>query len=134
MHGLGPDELRYFVYQPKHLADFPNNAQAYGEVPWFTPAAFYHQMGWFDRNVSTLHKLPPVEEAQRTVALMGGRKKVLQAAKQSFAKRELAWAAQLGNYLFTIDQTDADARKFLAEVYRALGQTSLSIIGRTFFT
>ena len=133
LHGLGPDDLRYFVYQPKHLAAFPNNAQAYGEMPWFTPATFYHQMGWFDRNLSTLHKIPPVEEAQRTVALMGGRKKVLQAAKLSFSKRELAWAAQLGNYLFTIDQTDADARKLLAEVYRALGQTSVSVIGRSFF-
>ncbi|MCH6233611.1 alkyl sulfatase dimerization domain-containing protein [Cognataquiflexum rubidum] len=133
LHGLGPDELRYFVYQPKHLAAFPNNAQAYGEVPWFTPAAFYHQMGWFDRNLSTLHKLPPVEEAQRTVALMGGRKKVLQAAKASFAKREFAWAAQLGNYLFTIDAKDTEARKLLADVYRAMGQTSLSVIGRSFF-
>lgn len=133
LHGLGPDELRYFVYQPKHLAAFPNNAQAYGEVPWFTPAVFYHQMGWFDRNLSTLHKLPPVEGAQRTVALMGGRKKVLQAAKTAFAKRELAWSAQLGNYLFTIDSKDTDARKLLADVYRAMGQTSLSVIGRSFF-
>jgi len=133
LHGLGPDDLRYFVYQPKHLAAFPNNAQAYGEVPWFTPATFYHQMGWFDRNVSTLHKIPPVEEAQRTVALMGGRKKVLQEARNSFAKRELAWAAQLGNYLFTIDPKDAEARKLLADVYRAIGQTSLSVIGRSFF-
>lgn len=133
LHGLGPDELRYFIHQPKHLAEFPNNAQAYGEIPWYAPAAFYHQMGWFDRNLSTLHKLPPVEEAQRTVALMGGRKKVLQAAKASFAKRELAWAAQLGDYLFTIDPKDTEARKLLSEVYRALGQTSLSIIGRSFF-
>lgn len=133
LHGLGPDELRYFVYQPKHLAAFPNNAQAYGEVPWFTPAVFYQQMGWFDRNLSTLHKLPPIEEAQRTVTLMGGRKKVLQAAKASFAKRELAWSAQLGNYLFTIDSKDTDARKLLADVYRAMGQTSLSVIGRSFF-
>jgi len=132
LHGLGPDELRYFVYEPKHLAEFPNNAQAYGEIPWYTPALFYFQMGWFDRNVSTLYKLPPVEEAQRTVALMGGRKKVLQAAKESFVKRELAWAAQLGNYLYTIDQKDTETRKFLADVYRALGQTSVSMIGRSF--
>lgn len=133
LHGLTPDELRYFVYQPKHLSEFPNNAQAYGEIPWFMPASFYHQLGWFDRNLSTLHKLPPVEEAQRTVALMGGRKKVLQAAKQSFSKLELAWAAQLGNYLFTIDKTDAEARKLLADVYRSLGQSSVSVIGRSFF-
>ena len=132
LHGLGPDDLRYFVYQPKHLAAFPNNAQAYGEIPWFTPAVFYLQMGWFDRNLSTLHKLPPVEEAQRTVELMGGRKKVLQAAKAAFAKRELAWAAQLGNYIYTIDPKDAEVRKLLADVFRAMGQSSLSMIGRAF--
>jgi alkyl sulfatase BDS1-like metallo-beta-lactamase superfamily hydrolase len=132
LHGLGPDDLRYFVYQPKHLTDFPNNSEAYGEVPWFPPAVYYHQLGWFDRNVSTLYKLPPAEEAQRLVALMGGREKVFEAAKQSFDTSELTWAAQLGNYLFTIDPNDAETRKLLADVYRALGQTSVSVIGRSF--
>jgi len=82
--------------------------------------------------VSTLYKLPPAEEAQRLVALMGGREKVFEAAKQSFDRSELAWAAQLGNYLFTIDPKDAETRKLLADVYRALGQTSVSVIGRSF--
>jgi alkyl sulfatase BDS1-like metallo-beta-lactamase superfamily hydrolase len=132
LHGLGPDELRYFVYQPKHLSDFIYNSQAYGEITWYPQAVFYHQMGWFGRDVSTLYKLPPVDEAQRLVALMGGRKKVLQIAKQSFAKQELAWAAQLGNYLFTIDPKDEETRKLLTEVYRGLGQTSVSFIGRAF--
>jgi alkyl sulfatase BDS1-like metallo-beta-lactamase superfamily hydrolase len=133
LHGLGPDDLRYFVYQPKHLSDFIYNSEAYGEVNWYPPAVFYHQMGWFDRNVSTLHKLPPMEEAQRIVAMMGGRTKVLQEARKSFAKRELAWAAQLGNYLFTIDAKDTETKKFLSEVYRAFGQSSKSFIGRAFF-
>jgi alkyl sulfatase BDS1-like metallo-beta-lactamase superfamily hydrolase len=133
LQGLGPDDLRYFVYQPKHLSDFIYNSEAYGEVNWYPPAVFYHQMGWFDRNVSTLHKLPPTEEAQRIVGMMGGRKKVLQEARKSFAKRELAWAAQLGNYLFTIDSKDTETRKFLSEVYRAFGQNSKSFIGRAFF-
>jgi alkyl sulfatase BDS1-like metallo-beta-lactamase superfamily hydrolase len=133
LHGLGPDDLRYFVYQPKHLSEFIYNSEAYGEVNWYPPAVFYHQMGWFDRNVSTLHKLPPMEEAQRIVAMMGGRTKVLQEARKSFAKRELAWAAQLGNYLFTIDAKDTETKKFLSEVYRAFGQSSKSFIGRAFF-
>jgi alkyl sulfatase BDS1-like metallo-beta-lactamase superfamily hydrolase len=133
LHGLTPDELRYFVYRPRHLSEFPNNAQAYGEIPWFTPALFYFQLGWFDRNVSNLHKLHPLEEAQRTVELMGGHDRVLQAAKQAYDKKEFAWAAQLGSYLYTIDRKDADTRKLLGAVYRALGQSSVSMIGRTFF-
>ena len=133
LHGLGPDDLRYFVYQPKHLSEFIYNSQAYGEVSWYPPAVFYHQMGWFDRNVSNLHKLPPQEEAQRIVAMMGGRKKVLQEARKSFAKREFAWAAQLGNYLYTIDSKDNETRSLLSELYRAMGQISKSFIGRAFF-
>jgi len=133
LHGLGPDDLRYFVYQPKHLGEFIYNSQAYGEINWYPQAVFYHQMGWFDRNVSNLQKLPQQEEAQRLVTMMGGRKKVLQEARKSFAKKEYAWAAQLGNYLFTIDPKDNEVRSLLSELYRTMGQISNSFIGRAFF-
>lgn len=132
LQGLTPDELRYFVYQPKRLAEFPNNYEAYGEIPWYTPAVFYFQIGWFDRDLSNLHKLPPMEEAQRLVELMGGREKVLQAANESYGKKEFAWAAQLGNYLYTINSEDKDARMLLSKAYRQLGHISKSMIGRSF--
>lgn len=58
LKGLGPDDLRYFIYKPAHLANAYYNAEVYGETPWFPPAVFYFQMGWFDRDATKLFKLP----------------------------------------------------------------------------
>lgn len=133
LHGLGRDELRYFIYRPKHLAEPAYTGEMYGEMHWMPEGIFNHQMGWFDRDVSSIHRLPPVEEAKRLVELMGGRSKVLDAAKTAQTKKEYAWAAQLGNYLYVLDKQDKDVRKLLAEVYRTMGQLSFGSIGRNFF-
>ena len=58
LRGLRPDELRYFIYKPQHLADAPYNAETYGETPWYPPAIFYYQMGWYDRDPAKFHSLP----------------------------------------------------------------------------
>lgn len=132
LHGLGPDALRYFVYEPKHLADDPNNAQSYGETSWFTPAMYYYQLGWYDGEPSNLYRLPPKDEATRLVALMGGTDKVITAARTAFDNKEYAWAAQLINYVYTIDPQDKVARQLLADAARKLGQLAPSSIGRGF--
>jgi alkyl sulfatase BDS1-like metallo-beta-lactamase superfamily hydrolase len=41
LQGLGPDDLRYFIYKPQHLAEAYYNAETYGETPWYSPAVFY---------------------------------------------------------------------------------------------
>lgn len=132
LHGLGPDDLRYFIYKPKHLDETIYNAEVYGETPWFPPAIFYYQMGWFDRDVTKLWQLPPKEEAKRLVALMGGRDKVLTAANEALEKKEYAWAAQLVNYIYTIDPGDAGSRAIKIKALRKLGQLSMGSIGRSF--
>lgn len=132
LHGLGPDDLRYFIYKPRHLAEAPNNAEVYGETPWYPPAVFYFQMGWFDRDVTKLWQLPPKEESKRLVELMGGRAKVIAAANEALGKKEYAWAAQLVNYVYKLDPGDAEARKIKAQALRKLGQLAMGSIGRSF--
>ena len=132
LHGLGPDDLRYFIYKPKRLADAYYNAESYGETPWFPPAIFYYQMGWYTREPSTIFQLPPKDEANRLVALMGGRNKVLASARTSLEKQEYAWAAQLVNYVYVLDPDDKEARQIKADALRKLGQLAMSSIGRSF--
>ncbi len=132
LHGLGPDDLRYFIYKPKHLAETIYNAEVYGETPWFPPAIFYYQMGWFDRDVTKLWRLPSKEEAKRLVNLMGGRNKVVAAANDALEQKEYAWAAQLVNYIYMLDPRDAEARTIKAKALRKLGQLSMGSIGRSF--
>lgn len=132
LHGLGPDDLRYFIYQPRHLAENPYNAQVYGESAWFPPAIYNFQMGWFDRDACKLWQLPPREASVRLVALMGGRDNVLAAAREAWEKKEYAWTAQLVNYLYIIDPKDTDVREVKANALRRLGQLSMGSIGRSF--
>ena len=132
LQGLGPDDLRYFIYKPQHLADAYYNAETYGETPWFSPAMFYYQMGWYDRNPSKLFQLPPQETAQRLVDLMGGRDAVVATAQSALDKNEYAWAAQLIDYIYEIDPKDAEARTIRANALRKMGQLTMSSIGRAF--
>jgi len=132
LRGLGPDELRYFVYKPRHLAETTFNAEVYGESSWYPPAIFYFQMGWFDRDVTKLWQLPPKEEAARLVSLMGGKEKVVAAASEALENKEYAWAARLVNYVYRVDPGDAKARSVKSQALRKLGQLSMGSIGRSF--
>lgn len=133
LRGLGPEELRYFVYQPKVLRDAYYNAQSYGESPWFPAAIYQYQLGWFDGDATELAKLPPKETSARLVELMGGPAKVIAAAQEALDKKEYAWAAQLVDNVYRIDPENADARTVKADALRAMGQVSPSLIGRAFF-
>ena len=132
LKGLGPDDLRYFVYKPKHLSEPAYNKELYGETSWFTPATFYFGLGWYDRDATKLYKLPPAEESKRLVALMGGRDKVVAAARAALDNKEYAWAAQLVNHVYVLNPKDEDARKVKIDALRKLGQLSTSSIGRSF--
>ncbi len=132
LQGLGPDDLRYFVQKPDHLANAYYNAETYGETSWFPPAIYYYQFGWYDREPSKLFKIAPKDEAQRLVALMGGRDAVLRATRESADKKEYAWAAQLVHYAYQCDPLDAEVRQLKADMLRKLGQLSMSSIGRAF--
>ncbi|MBP0021486.1 MAG: MBL fold metallo-hydrolase [Cyanobacteria bacterium SBLK] len=130
LRGLGPDDLRYFIYKPQHLADAYYNAETYGETPWYPQAVFDYQMGWFDRDSTKLFQLPPQETAQRLVALMGGRDAVVAAAQSALDNNEYAWAAQLINYVYEINPKDVGARTIKANALRKMGQLSMGSIGR----
>ena len=122
--GLGPDDLRHFVTFPTYLDEAPINLQSYGEISSYSPAIFYQTVGWYDNDAANLKPLAPVDEAQRLVPLMGGREKVLAAAKAALDKKEYAWAAKLVNQLYLIDNQDKEARQLKAECLRQMAYVS----------
>ncbi len=132
LRGLGSEELRHFVYQPQALREPYYNAQTYGEIPWFPPAIYQYQLGWYDGDATELTKLPPRETSARLVALMGGPDKVVAAAREALDKKEYAWAAELVQHVCRIDPDHAGARTVKTQALRVLGQVSPSSIGRAF--
>jgi alkyl sulfatase BDS1-like metallo-beta-lactamase superfamily hydrolase len=122
--GLGPDDLRHFVQFLDYLDAVPNNIQAYGEISSYSPAIYYQAVGWYDNDAVNLKQLAPIEESRRLVPLMGGRDKVLDAAKTAMDKGELTWAGQLVNHLYRLDPQDQEVRQFKADVLRQMAYVS----------
>ena len=122
--GLGPDDLRHFVKFPKYLDEAPINLQSYGEISSYPPAIYYQTVGWYDNDAANLKPLAPVEEARRLVPLMGGREKVIAAAREALKNKEYAWAAKLANQLYLLDNQDKDARQLKADALRQMAYVS----------
>jgi len=129
--GYGPDDLRHMVKMPAYLEEDPHNFQSYGELSFQTPAIYYHTVGWWDGDGATIFRPSPEEAAERIVALIGGRDKVLKEAEKAYEKKEYAWAAQLVNYLYKLDAQDKDVRLFKAKVLRQLAYLSTGANARS---
>jgi len=129
--GYGPEDLRHLVKMPAYLEEDPHNFQSYGELSFQTPAIYYHTVGWWDGDAATIFRPSPEEEAERIVALIGGRDRVLDEARKAYDKKEYAWAAKLVNYLYTLDAKDRDVRLFKAEVLRQLAYLSTGANARS---
>jgi len=130
--GLGPDEIRHEIYYPPHLREIPENAQTYGENIHFPAAIYQYAVGWFDNDVTKLFKIHPDDEAERMVALMGGRDKVVAAAQNALEEREYAWAAQVIQYAYRLDPTDKEVRQLKADILRKMGHLATGSIPRAF--
>jgi len=122
--GKGPDDLRHLVRLPDYLREVPNNLENYGEISSYPPAIYYQSVGWYDNDAAHLAPVAPMDEAERIVPLVGGRDAVLAAAEEAMEKKEYSWAAQLVNYLYRLDPTDADARRIKAEALRQMAYVS----------
>lgn len=130
--GLGPDEIRHEIFYPPHLEEVPENAQIYGESIHFPAAIFQYAIGWFDNDVTKLFSIHPRDEAERLVALIGGRDAVVAAAADALERKEYAWAAQLIQYVFVLDPQDAEVRQLKADSLRAMGHLTTGSIPRAF--
>ncbi len=132
--GLTPEELAQVVKLPAHLGGTkPWMEEFYGTVSHSVRQIYQGYLGWFQGDPLKLDPVPPVESARRHVALMGGRDKVLTAARAAYDKGEFQWSAELATYLIRIDQKDKDARALKANAFRELGYAQININWRNWY-
>jgi alkyl sulfatase BDS1-like metallo-beta-lactamase superfamily hydrolase len=130
--GLTPAEIRHAIYIPEHMQGIPENAQSYGETIHFPEAIYNYVIGWFDGDVTELFKVAPMDEAERMVELMGGKAKVVSAARQALEEKEYAWGAQVIQYAYLLDPMDLEVRQLKADLLRAMGYRTTGSIARAF--
>lgn len=118
---------------PKPLHDFLNVRGYYGTVSHNVKAVYQHYIGWFDGHPANLHALPPVQAAQRYVALAGGADKLLAQAQQAYDGGDFRWAAELLKHAVYADGQNKPAAELLARSLEQMGYAAESAPWRNFF-
>ena len=109
------------------------NRGYYGSVSHDAKAVYTYYLGFFDGNPATLHQLPPVEGARKTVEYMGGADAVLARARVDFEKGEYRWVAQAVNNVVFADPDNAEARELQADALEQLGFQAENGTWRNFY-
>ena len=131
--GLVPDELVEVVKLPPHLADHPWLGDFYGGVAHSVRQIYVGELGWFLGDPTFLAPTRPAESSGRTVEMMGGRDKVLDAARKAADEGDHQWAAELTTHLVRVDHNDSDARRLKAEALRQIGYGLTNINWRNWY-
>ncbi|MHA4778838.1 alkyl/aryl-sulfatase [Streptomyces sp. MSC1_001] len=105
----------------------------YGSLSHNVKAVYQRYMGWFDGNPAHLWQHPPVEQARRYVAYMGGADAVLARARSSYEEGDLRWVAEVLNHVVFADPANTEARELLATTYERLGYAQENGTWRNFY-
>ena len=132
--GLTPDELAQAITFPPHLRDYaPYLREYYGTVKHSVRQIYTGYLGWFDGDPVSLDPTPPLESAERYIALAGGPEALLDAAEKAYADEDYQWAAELTTHLIRVDHDDQKARQIKAAAFRHLGYAQININWRNWY-
>ncbi|GLF93238.1 alkyl/aryl-sulfatase [Streptomyces yaizuensis] len=93
----------------------------YGSISHNVKAVYQRYMGWYDGNPAHLWQHPPVEQAQRYVAAIGGADATVASAREAFEGGDLRWAAELLNHVLFAEPEHEAARLLQIATYEKLG-------------
>jgi alkyl sulfatase BDS1-like metallo-beta-lactamase superfamily hydrolase len=132
--GYTPTELQHTLAElPEYLISPPYSVPMYGTPFTSVPEFFTGWVSWFNGDATDLFPTEPKVQAHRMVELMGGRDRVLEAAKQALAEGDPQFAAELARLVVRIDTTDEDARLVKAAALRARGYQEVNPIARSWY-
>jgi alkyl sulfatase BDS1-like metallo-beta-lactamase superfamily hydrolase len=132
-HGRDGRQAAEQVYMPSNLRGDREN---YGQVESHVRQVYNGTLGWFGGDVYEINPLSEIEEASRTVTMMGGSSAVRKAAAEAAKKGGLAnwrWSLKLTSLLLQLNPADAETRKVRAAAARQLGQRTSSANARGFY-
>ena len=132
-HGLNPVEIAEQLALPPSLAAEWHTRGYYGTLNHNAKAVYQRYLGWFDGNPANLHKLPPVDAAQRYVDLAGGPEALLAKGREAYERGEYRWVAELVNHLVFADPANAQARGLQADALEQMGYQAESGPWRAFY-
>ncbi len=94
----------------------------YGSVSQSVRELYVGYLGWFQADPVGLSPTPQDQYARQTVAMMGGRDKVLGEANAAYNRRDYQWSAEMASLLVTSNTQDAEAREAKAKAFVKLAE------------
>ncbi|MFM1885398.1 MAG: hypothetical protein RL026_555 [Pseudomonadota bacterium] len=125
-HGYTPGEIAERVQLPAALLADRASHPLYGSLRHNVKAVYQHYLGWYDGHPANLDPLPPVEEARRMIAYMGGVDAVLARATEDFARGDHRWVARVASMAVLSAPLRMDARELAALAFEKLGHAAES--------
>ena len=126
-------EIAEAVKQPPALAKDWYNHGYYGTYNHNSKAIYQFYLGWYDAVPANLNPHPPAERARRSVAALGGARKVIALARKAMGSGDYRWSSDLLNQLVFAEPGNAQARALLADSYEQQGYQAESAIWRNQF-
>ncbi|MFI1978892.1 alkyl/aryl-sulfatase [Streptomyces wedmorensis] len=117
----GPEIAEEIQAFPGELGRAWNVRGYYGSISHNVKAVYQRYMGWYDGNPAHLWQHPPVEQARRYVAAIGGADATVASAREAFEGGDLRWAAELLNHVLFAEPGHTEARELQAKTYERLG-------------
>lgn len=118
---------------PEYLRSEPYTTEYYGTVADAVRSYYVGYVSWFSGDATEFSPTPRGERAKREVEMMGGRHRVLDAARRAFDENDAQWSAELSTLLISVDQKDMDARNLKAAAFRKLGYATYNSNRRGFY-
>lgn len=131
--GKSADQLAAEIRLPPEYASLPYLGEFYGCAEWTVRAIYAAYLGWFDGNPTQLHPLSPQSRSQKTLALLGGCPKALQAAQDALAAQDWQWCLELCDLLLAHDPQERTPALLKADALEQLAARETSANGRHYY-
>ena len=131
--GMTPNQLVGYVELPEKYQELDYLRPYYGNPEWAIRAIFSGYLGWFDGNATNLFPLSDRQEAERVAALSGGLKGLEKSVDKAIKTEDYQWAAQLCDYILTLDPSNKQAMLNKAESLSALAENILTATARNYY-
>ncbi len=131
--GATPNEIAEDIGEPEFAKTDFSVRGYYGTQNHNSKAVYQLYYGWWDGVPANYNPHPPVEEAKRYVAAIGGPKKTLATGIKAFEAGDYRWSSKVFQHLVFADPANKDARLWLAASYEQQGFQAESGAWRNYF-
>ncbi len=123
---MTPDELVAYARLPERFAKLDYLGDYYGSVEGTVRDLYAQDLGWFDGNVLSLHREPPLKQSQRLADLAGGVDRLVEQARAALRGDDPLGAAQLLDHVIRLRPDDRDAKRMMSDALLIVGERTFN--------